>query len=348
MKGGQRFKMTVSHHVSLKHRHPGFNQIEPGRLFGSVQPPNALAKVLLEPTFDRFTMGAGIVPDDDNLHVIRQLPEQPAQKPNNSPRIVFAEATPPNLSSMGIQSGQQIACAMALILVGYPGRFLAWAIITTTVLLELHRPLLVKAQEDGVFGRINVAIDNCLGFTAQFWVGRVLPALRLLKANALLVQDRANGFATQLAHLGFLFQVASQMRQRPGVDRHLQLARRRGGDFRYLQGLLSRVLSWPSAARLVEQSQQTLAIESLDPGPNAAHTQTNAWRDLARLLALRRLQNDLGSLHQLYWRTAGLLNGLQQLIFLILKGSNVYCRFGTSSRLVLAFAKPIIPAWEVP
>jgi hypothetical protein len=59
--------------------------------------------------------------------------------------------------------------------------------------------------------------------------------------------------------------------------------------------------------------------------------------DLARLLTLRRPQNDLGALHQLYRRTFRLLNGLQQLIFLILKGSNVYCYFGTSSKLVLAF-----------
>jgi hypothetical protein len=48
------------------------------------------------------------------------------------------------------------------------------------------------------------------------------------------------------------------------------------------------------------------------------------------------LQNDLGSLYQLDWRTACLLNCLQKLIFLILKGSNVYCRLGTSSKLVLA------------
>jgi hypothetical protein len=47
------------------------------------------------------------------------------------------------------------------------------------------------------------------------------------------------------------------------------------------------------------------------------------------------LQNDLGSLYQLDWCTTCLLNGLQKLIFLILKGSGVYCRFGTPSKLVL-------------
>ena len=329
--------MTIAHHVSFKHRHPGFNQIEPGRLLWRMQPLNTLAKVFPQPTFDRFAVGAGVVPDNDNLRLIRQLPEQPAHKPDHRPGVVFAETPAPNLSAVGIEGGQQIARAITLILVGHPSWHLAGTVTTSAVLLELHRPLLVEAQEDGVVGRINVAVDNRPGFAVQFWVRRVLPALRLLQANALLVQNRANGFATQLAHLGLLFQIALQMRQRPGVDRHRQLARRRGGYFRYLQGLLSRVLSRPSAARLVEQSQQTLGVESFDPGPDAAHTQTNPLRNLTRLLALRRLQNDLGSLHQLYRRTARLLNGLQQLIFLILKGSNVYCRFGTSLKLVLAF-----------
>ncbi len=90
--------------------------------------------------------------------------------------------------------------------------------------------------------------------------------------------------------------------------------------------------------RRVEQSQQTLAVKSLDPDLDAAHTQPNPLPDLTRLLVLHRLQNDLGSLYQLDWRTAGLLKGLQKLIFLILKGSNVYCRFGTSSKLVLVIS----------
>ena len=329
--------MTIVHHVSFKHRHPGFNQIEPGRFLGRMQPLNALTKVFPQPTFDHFAVGTGIVPDDDNLHLIRQLPEQPTHKPDHRPCVVFSETPTPNLSAVGIEGGQQITRAMALILVGYPSWLFARTITVSAISSELHRSLLVEAQEDGVVRRINVAVDNGSGFASQFRVRRLLPAFRLLKANALLVQDRANGFATQLAYLGFLFQIALQMRQRPAVDRHRQLARWRGGDFRYLQGLLSRVLPRPSPARLVEQSQQSLAVKSFDPGPDAAHTQPKPLPDLTRLQAFRRLQNDLRSLYQLDWRTAGLLKGLQKLIFLILKGSNVYCRLGTSSKLVLAF-----------
>ena len=303
--------MTIAHHVSFKHRHPGFNQIEPGCFLGRMQPLNALTKVFPQPTFDHFAVGTGVVPDDDNLHLIRQLPEQPTHKPDHRPGVVFSETPAPNLSAVGIEGGQQITRAMALILVGYPSWLFARTITVSAISSELHRSLLVEAQEDGVVRRINVAVDNCSGFASQFRVRRLLPAFRLLKANALLVQDRANGFATQLAHLSLLFQIALQVRQRPCVDRHRQLTRPRGGDFRYLQSLLSRVLSGSSAAWLVEQSQQTLVAESLDPGPDAAHTHTNPLRDLTRLIAFRRLQNDLGSLHQLYRRTTRLLNGLQ-------------------------------------